>query len=231
MVRDFTIAIMPIGELDTDQVKDEFTAILDLIQGFTVDAVIFSPVSDDKAIQQACLQISENSPDLLVIIALRGRSAQKIETATRSVNIPCLIWPVQGRFALPSSTLAVGALHETGFPAELLYAPPDHHLAIERFHIIASAARAYSRIRRCRIGLIGGLFPNLVSCRYDPEKLIAKFGITLLQITFDEIRSTMQTIVGAPYLDKLWNQQIAHDLVFIQPTNLFSMLDCGSIKC
>ncbi len=211
MFSDFKLAIMPIGELDTDQVKGDYSAILKHIQGFTDEAVLSNPVSNEEDVKQACSEISEKSPDLLVIIALRGRSAQLMETAARTVNVPCLFWPIQGRFALPSSTLAAGALHETGFPVELLYAPPDHPMATERFQNMARAARAYSRLRRCRIGMIGGLFPNLVSCRYEPEKLILKFGIKLHQITFDEIRSNMQTLLGTPFLDKLWDQQLAQD--------------------
>jgi len=207
MFSDYKIAIMPIGDLDTDQVKGDYTAILEHIHGFADDAFLSHPISNEDDIQQACSRISEIHPDLLVIIALRGRSAPLMDTAARTLNVPCLFWPVQGRFALPSSTLAVGALHETGFPAELLFAPPSHPLAIDRFQNIAWAARTYSRLRRCRIGMIGGLFPNLVSCRYEQEKLISKFGITLLQISFDEIRLIMQELEKTSQSREALNQK------------------------
>ncbi len=99
-------------------------------------------------------------------------------------------------FALSSSALAAGALHETGFPVELLYAPPNHPDLMEQFRSIAKAAKAYSGLKQCRIGVIGGLFPNLVSCRYDTQKVNSQLGITIVPITFDEIRESMQKLDG-----------------------------------
>ena len=136
----------------------------------------------------------KRSPDLLLLIPLRGLSAQIIETAVLTSHSPCLICPVQGRFALPSSTLAVGALQESKVPVELLYAPPDHPDFIERLRCIIRAARAFSRIQRSRIGVIGGLFPNLVSCRYDPQIVNSRLGTTLVPISFKETRNSIQSI-------------------------------------
>ncbi|HLO31154.1 MAG TPA: hypothetical protein VK249_18540 [Anaerolineales bacterium] len=105
-----------------------------------------------------------------------------------------MICPVQGRFALPSSTLAIGALQESKAPVELLYASPDHPDFIERLRCITRTARAFSRIQHSRIGLIGGLFPNLVSCRYDPKIVNSRLGITLIPISFKETLEVIQSI-------------------------------------
>ena len=126
------------------------------------------------------------------MVPLRGLSALAMESAARASQAPCLIWPVQGRFALPSGTLAMGALREAGVLVELLYAPPDHPASITRIRCVVRAARAYARLRRSRVGVIGGLFPNLVSCRYDPLTLSAKLGITFLPISFAEVRAALQ---------------------------------------
>ena len=105
-----------------------------------------------------------------------GSAAQAIETAVLTSRTPCLICPIQGRFALPSSALAVGALRESKIPVELLYAPSDNPDFVERLRCVTRAARAFSRIRQSRIGVIGGLFPNLVSCRYDPQIVTLQAG-------------------------------------------------------
>jgi L-fucose isomerase-like protein len=74
----------------------------------------------------------------------------------------------------------------------LLYAPPDHPDFIERLRCIIRTARAFSRIRRSRIGVIGGLFPNLVSCRYDPHMVNSRLGTALIPISFKQTRDAIQ---------------------------------------
>jgi L-fucose isomerase-like protein len=53
-------------------------------------------------------------------------------------------------------------------------------------------------MRQSRIGVIGGLFPNLVSCRYDSKIISSRLGMTLLPISFETVRSSFQAIAGRP---------------------------------
>ena len=187
------IAALPIGEIDTDMLGSEFESIIGAFKGLGTDLFVANPVSDEESARQSVQELSSRNPDLLLIIPLRGLSAQAIETAVLTSRAPCLICPIQGRFALPSSTLAVGALRESMVPVELLYALPDHPDFIERLRCITRTARAFSRIRRSRIGVIGGLFPNLVSCRYDPHMVNSRLGTTLVPISFNETRDAIQS--------------------------------------
>jgi L-fucose isomerase-like protein len=116
---------------------------------------------------------------------------------------------VQGRFALPSSALAIGALSQAKIPVELLYAPPDHPGFIERLYPIVNAARAFSRLRKSRIGIIGDLFPNLVSCRYDPQIVNSRLGVNLLPVSFETVRSSMKTLAELPQAPEQVHKQIA----------------------
>ena len=187
------IAALPIGEIDTDILRREFESIIGVFKGLGTDLFVANPISDEESARQSAEELSKSNPDLLLIIPLRGLSAQAIETAVLTSRTPCLICPIQGRFALPSSTLAIGALRESRVPVELLYAPPDHLDFIERLRCITRTARAFSRIRRSRIGVIGGLFPNLISCRYDPKIVSSRLGTTLVPISFEEIRHSIQS--------------------------------------
>lgn len=188
------ITALPIGEIDTDVIRGEFESIIGVFNGLGIDIVVAGPVSDVESARQSVQELSKEKPDLLLLIPLRGLSAQIIETATLTSPSPCLICPVVGRFALPSSTLAVGALQDLKIPVELLYAPPHHPDFIERVRRITRTARAFSRIRRSRIGVIGGLFPNLISCRYDPSIVRSRLRTTLVPISFKEIRTAIQSI-------------------------------------
>jgi len=193
MTNTTSIAALPIGEIDTDVLRNEFESIIRIIDGSGIDLLVADPVSDAESAQQSVQELSKKKPDLLLLIPLRGLSAQIIETAALTSRLPCLICPVQGRFALPSSTLAIGALQESKVPVELLYARSDHPDFIKRLHCITRSAIAFSRIQRSRIGVIGGLFPNLISCRYDPNMVSSRLGTTLVPISFREIRNVIQS--------------------------------------
>ncbi len=188
------IIALPVGEFDSPLIRSEFEAIVSAFQRLGADLVIADPVSDAAGAQASVHRLSEKNPDLLLIVPLRGLSAPAIEAASQASQAPCLIWPVQGRFALPSSTLAIGALREGGAPVELLYVPPDHPTSINRSGCIARAAMAFTRIRQGRIGVIGGLFPNLVACRYDPQTVTSRLGAAIVPVAYEEVRVAMQSI-------------------------------------
>jgi L-fucose isomerase-like protein len=194
MINNTNITALPIGEFNNESCKSEFEAIIEAIKGLGANLIIANPVSDEEGARQSIQGLSESGFDLLIIIALRGLSAPIIETAVRMSHSPCLIWPVQRSYALPSSALAVGALQESGVPVELLYAPPDHPISIEKLRSVTKAAKAFSGIHNSRVGIIGGLFPNLVACRYDPQAVETRFGITFHPIAFGEIRNSIQSI-------------------------------------
>lgn len=188
------ITALPIGEIDSDVIRSQFESVLGAFKLLGINPLVSDPVSDEEKARQAVQDSLQTNPDLLVLIPLRGLSAQIIETAILASHVPCLICPIEGRFALPSSVLAVGALQESKIPIEVLYAPPNHPDFIERLQCIIRTARAFSRIQRSRIAVIGGLFPNLVSCRYDPQILNSRLGTTLIPLSFEEIRHMLQPI-------------------------------------
>jgi len=194
-VKNMIIAALPVGKFDTDQIKNEYTAILKAFDGSGCEIFTVAPVSDVESARQSVRELSLRNPYLLLIVPLQGQSAETIEASARTSPAPCLVVPVKGRYALPSSTLAVGALHKSIVPVELLYAPPDHPAFIRRLSLVLRTAKAYSQIMKSRIGVIGGLFPNLVSCRYDPQILNSKLGVTLVPISFEDMRTSVQATV------------------------------------
>ena len=192
------VTALPIGEFDTQPSRAEFDAIIQVFNDLGADLLVAEPVSDADAARRAVEANLDRIPDLLLLVPLRGLSAPAMESAALASRAPCLIWPIPGRFALPSSTLAVGALREAGRPVELLFAPPDHPTAIENTRTILNAARALARIQRSRIGVIGGLFPNLIAARYDPETVSARLGTTLLPLPYDSIRAGIAHSAARP---------------------------------
>jgi L-fucose isomerase-like protein len=185
------VSALPVGEFDSQTSRAEFDAITHVFTGLGAELLAGEAVADPVASRLAVEANLARTPDLLLLVPLRGLSAQTIESAGLASRAPCLIWPINGRFALPSGTLAVGALHEAGHAVELLFAPPGDPTAIESARIVLKAARALSRIQRSRIGVIGGLFPNLVSARYDPETINKRLGASFVPLPYDSIRAVM----------------------------------------
>ena len=191
-MKSITIGVLPVGELDIDSVKGEYAAILKAFEGLDCELFSGASVSDTESARQFVRELLQKKPDLLVIIPLRGLSAETIEAAAQISPVPCLILPVQGRYALPSSALATGSLQGSSHPVELLYAPPEHPEFIEKLHRVVRVASAYSWIKKSRIGIVGGLFPNLVSCRYDTQILSSRLGVTFYPISFEELRNSVK---------------------------------------
>src|SRR5512147_2998873 len=114
------ISVLPVGEFESQPVQTEFETIIKALEPLTTDLRIVQAVSTEEAAQRSVLEISKNEPDLLVVFVARGLSTRIIETAARTSRVPCLVLPLQGNYALPSSALAVGACQERKIPVELL---------------------------------------------------------------------------------------------------------------
>ncbi len=187
------IAVLPVGEFEDDSIRNEMELMIGVLNRLGAHLSISTAAVTDEDARQSAQELLDKKPDLLLFIPSRGLSAPIMEAAGKMSHIPCLFWPVQGRYALPSSALAAGALREAGFPVELFYAPPDYPGPNEILRPILNAGRAYSRLRRSRIGVVGSLFPNLVSCRYDTQTVKSRLGVKLHPISYDELRGSIQS--------------------------------------
>jgi len=219
------IAVLPVGEFDSELVKNEFDVKIRALNRVSSDVIVADPVSDRPSACQSVQKLVGRTPDALILVALRGHSAQAQEAAARLGQVPCLLWPIHRNFALPSSALAAGALRESNLPVELLYGPPEHPVSFERLRRFTRAAITLSRIRRSRIGVIGGLFSNLVACRYDPQVVGARLGTTLLPISFQAIRDSIRSAAQRAVEFEGLRQEIT-DSYAVMATDQ-SALECG----
>src|SRR5690349_8115992 len=139
------VCALPVGEMDSAEVRAECDAILGAFNAMDVALRLDEPAADEASAQRALESWPDPPPDLLLLIALRGLSAQTMEAAGLAGRVPCLFWPITGRFALPSSTLAAGALREAGLPVALVFGPPGHPTAVAKARAFVRAATAYTR--------------------------------------------------------------------------------------
>ena len=190
-------AILPVGELSSEQLRREYAAVASALRGAGVDLDEVEAVADEASARAAVAALAGRHPDFLVLVPLRGLSARTIEAAADAGALPTLIWPVEGRYALPSSALAVGALRQSARPVQMVYAPPDNPIAGRTIQCFSRAAHARARLGGCRVGTLGNLFPNLVSCRWDAGALAARLGVSVVPVDYERVREAMRRFTPA----------------------------------
>ncbi len=143
------------------------------------------------------VQSGDVVPDALVVLVTHGNSAREIVAAVEGAVYPAIIWAMRERWAWPSSALAMGRLLEGRKPVALVYGHPAEDDAFAVFcHALRSAA-ALSQLARTRIGVIGGVYPNLVSCAYDRVAIQAALGVEIVDIPFDAVRAGIAAVAEA----------------------------------
>lgn len=161
--------------------------------GFQViDGGIITAKGRSRSIPANLLQ---KDPDLALLLTASGRSAGFLETMVRSSALPCIIWAMDRGYALASSCLAIGALQESGYrQVKLVYGSTWDRKVRAEFLKVSRVCCALTGLRRSKIGIVGKLFPNLVSCRYDREALQKKIGVKLVNIPYDELRTFLRKV-------------------------------------
>jgi len=148
-------------------------------------------ITDELQAEKAVAELLKFKPDILLVVVLSGKSAPIIETIGKMSTIPLLIWAVGKNFSFPSSALASGVLRETGCLFKLIHGDPENENTLSEVMDAIRVSYAIARLRSSKMGLIGGLFFNLVSCKYDPSFIHEKFGMDLKPVLYEELQDLM----------------------------------------
>lgn len=153
-------------------------------------------------------------PDVLLLVVLTGRSAPVIEAVGKMSAIPLLIWAIGANFSFPSSALACGVLKEEGCLYKLVHGEPENENTVTEIMDAICTAYAITSLKRSKMGLIGELFFNLVSCVYNPDVIYEKFGTGLIPVPYADLQSLLMddAIIDRDHLDRLEKRCCSHDL-------------------
>ena len=140
--------------------------------------------------------VGETTPgiDALVVLVTHGNSARQIVAAAEGVACPAIIWAVRERWAWPSSALAIGKLEQDHRAVTLVYGQPDEEDVVAALSTALRSASALRQLRSSRIGTIGGVYPNLVSCAYDKEGIRSRLGTEIIDIPFAAVREQLRAV-------------------------------------
>lgn len=193
-----TVGLVPLARptFDTDLAQEMVAQTCTRLEsaGFVLSGTrtLVSDASEAVAVSQ---KLSENSPDLLLILqATFADSTMALELA-RQVDAPLLFWALPeartgGRLRLNSLcgiNLAAHALTREGLDYDYIYAAPDDAAALQRVRIFAGAARVRRLLRNARIGRIGAHPEGFDSCRFNPQGLKSRLGVEVVQVDLKRI--------------------------------------------
>jgi L-fucose isomerase-like protein len=187
------IACLAIGREWTASAKAEMEALLSgLTSGRRLETSdpVFAEVDVLDRVEQLRLQ----RPDAIVLAALHGGSARSMVLAARKANVPALLWCHDGQHSLPSACLANEALRQIGHPSVLIHGCGSK--AAGELDAALGAACALRRLSEARIGQVGPLHPNLVSCGVNPLAIQKGFGAWTVPVAVAEVRRRVECLDG-----------------------------------
>ncbi len=101
------IAALPVGELADDFIKRDFEQLISVFRLPETELVVADPVTGEAVRAGISSSIICQEPGPSAMIPLSGPSVQTIEAAVLASSCICLICPVQGGFAPPSSVVTM----------------------------------------------------------------------------------------------------------------------------
>ena len=195
-LKEAKVLCVSVGTPSTAETESEHARLLAALASTGIDVVGAVDVRCQDDIQLVVAKAAETNPDVLALIVLCGRTAPLQVAVVQSLTIPTVVWAVGKDFAFPSSALAVGALKEEGRRIALFHGTADDADTMAGFVAAVRVGMAVTRLERAKIGVIGGLFPNLVSCRYEPALIEERLGAELVSISYERLRQKMHEAAG-----------------------------------
>ena len=191
------VGIIGIGDIKAEAQKRDYETIINGIKGLDIEVFDKGIKASTEEIEASVIELLRKELDAVLLVVLRGMSAQAIKNVVELMDCPAIVWAVKERWAWPSSALALGALKEEKKKVKLIYGLGDDKSTLNEFRQRVQAAFALSRLRHSRIGTIGSLFPNLVSRSYDKARIKERIGTEIVEISFDELHQAIGRVSKA----------------------------------
>jgi len=189
-----SVLLIPIGSTTTAEIRRDLEDAVGMLGKLDLNLSRLEPIANRDQAQQTAGEVRNRNVDLVVLLALHGLTAD-IQVATASqFETPALIWALPERHSLSTSASAIGGLRDLDRPIRLIYGRAGDRQIGDEIALTAKSAFALNRMRKARIGEIGGLYPVLVASKYHEDTLAQKLGPRLMHISLNETRSFLQGV-------------------------------------
>ena len=152
-------------------------------------------VSELDEAQKISRELTENPPDLLILLQATFADSTLAVQLARNTESPVLLWglpeaPTGERLRLNSLcgiNLAAHAFKRESIDYKYVFAPPDNPVALQLVQTLARAGRVQRLLRGARIGRVGENPVGFDSCKFDGEALKTHFGVEIIQVGLDRV--------------------------------------------
>ncbi|RKY83028.1 hypothetical protein DRP98_08045, partial [candidate division KSB1 bacterium] len=139
------VGIIGIGDIKAEAQKRDYETIINGIEGLDIEVFDRRIKASTEEIEASVIELLRKELDAVLLVVLRGMSAQAIKNVVELMDCPAIVWAVKERWAWPSSALALGALKEEKKKVKLIYGLGDDKSTLNEFRQRVQAAFALSR--------------------------------------------------------------------------------------
>lgn len=162
-----------------------------------LDVELFCPSAaavDDASLRSAIEEIGRSGNRTIVVVQPTMGDGRLVPLLAQLWTDPLVLWatpekqdtPKVSSCSLVGMHMAGSLLAQMGRPFELVYGPPDEAPTRSELFVAIRLARMAARIRRAKIGLVGGHAPGFINMRADPVLLARRLGAQLHELSLPD---------------------------------------------
>jgi len=168
-------------------------------------------VTDSNQVPQILNQLTATPYDMLILLYCSFADSSMAKQIADTARVPVLLWafpeePTGGRLRLNSLcgiNLTGHALHRASLEYDYLYTHPEDPAAMLKIQVLANAGHTLRTLQNARIGRFGQHPHGFDSCIPNPDGLLDKLGLEIVQVElqdfFQRVQAVPQTQVAPVY--------------------------------
>lgn len=195
---DIRIGFVPIARPTFDvELANEMTAqVYDILIGQSYTLIGSQDlIMDGDSIAERISELQSSDVDMILMLQSSFADSTMVVELAQQVSAPLLMWAlpeerVGGRLRLNSFcgiNLAGHGLRRVGITYDYIYALPDDESALDKLHVVATAAKIKSNLATTRIGRVGENPAGFDTCLVNYDGLKSQLGVEVVQLQLEQV--------------------------------------------
>jgi L-fucose isomerase-like protein len=198
------LAFLPIQFIKLDQSALNLSAralkaLKQLEHGGNFEILSFDPVYTSREARDAVKKCFAENVDLVIYFSSCWIESSVVIAAIQEVKIPYVVWGVSDYTtqSLLGATEVATSLRNLGERFKTIYGDPEDPKVIDDILVRGRAARLHERLRRSKIGLIGGIAFSMYDAVHDLVVLREKLGVDVVHVDQYRIMKEVEMVRNA----------------------------------
>lgn len=159
-------------------------------------------VTDSNQVPLILNQLAATPYDLLILLYCSFADSSMARQIADTARVPVLLWafpeePTGGRLRLNSLcgiNLTGHTLHRASLDYDYLYTHPEDPAALLKIQVLANAGHTLRTLKNARIGRFGQHPHGFDSCIPNPDALLEKLGVQIVQVELPDLFARVQAV-------------------------------------